>query len=166
MIVNDKKVITGFILGTLLVFGGGVYVLKTTLSAPQLGSTQNAKISVDQKTHDWGTIPYSGGNVSKTFLIKNIGADVLRLANIKTSCSCTKAQVVIDGKNSPFFSMHSNFPWVGEVDPSKEASLTVIFDPAFHGPSGVGAVERLVAVETNDITSPKLEFSLKGVVVK
>lgn len=165
--MNDKKIIIGFIILTLLILGGGVYILSQTTTSPAaVTSFQNAKASVGQKTHDWGIIPYSGGNVSKTFTIKNTGTNVLQLTNIKTSCACTYAQIIIDGKTSPTFGMHTTSSWVGGVTAGKEANLTVVFDPAFHGPSGVGAIERLVSVETNDIQNPKLEFSLKGTVVK
>lgn len=165
--MNQKKVLIAFIVLTVAILVGGIYILSVTSTAPQkVITSQNAKVNVDQKTHDWGQIAYSGGNVSKTFTIKNTGTDVLRLTNIKTSCDCTKAQVTIDGKNSPFFSMHSTSSWVGEVAAGKEASLTVIFDPAFHGPTGVGPMERLISVQTNDINNPNLEFSLKGVVAK
>jgi len=79
---------------------------------------------------------------------------------------CTTAQVIIDGKSSPLFKMHQKSAWTGEVQPGKEAELKVIFDPAFHGPSGVGAMTRQIEVATNDKNNPKLEFMLKGVVVK
>lgn len=164
--MNDRKVIIGFILVTLIIFGGGVYILSTTLSSPQISASQNAKAEVGQKTHDWGIIPYSGGNVSKTFTIKNTGTDVLQLTSVKTSCACTYAQLTIDGKVSPKFGMHTTSSWVGEVAAGKGVSLTVVFDPAFHGPTGVGPMERLISVETNDSSNPSLEFSLKGVVVK
>lgn len=165
--MNSKKLVIGFIAITLMILGGGIFLLSSTTFAPaQVATSQNAKASVDQKTFDWGNIPYSGGNAVKTFVIKNTGTDVLKLTNVKTSCTCTKAQVTIDGKTSPYFSMHSTSGWVGEVGPNKEAQLTVIFDPAFHGPTGVGPVERLISLETNDLQNPKIEFSLKGVVVK
>ncbi len=164
--MTDKKIIIGLIIATLLILGGGIYVLSISSASVKITSSQNAKISVDQKTFDWGNIPYSGGNATKAFAIKNIGSDVLQLTGVKTSCTCTKAQIVIDGKSSPYFSMHSTSSWVGEVAPGKEAQLTVIFDPAFHGPIGVGPVERLVSMQTNDVQNPNLEFSLKGVVVK
>lgn len=165
--MNQKKIVIAFIVLTVAILVGGIYILSTTSATPQkVITSQNAKVLVDAKTHDWGNIPYSGGNVSKTFIIKNTGSDVLKLTNIKTSCACTYAQVIIDGKTSPNFGMHTTSSWVGEVAPSKEANLTVIFDPAFHGPSGVGTIERLVSVETNDIQNPVLEFSLKGVVIK
>lgn len=164
--MNDKKIIIGLVALTLLILGGGIYVLSASSAPVKITSSQNAKVQVDQKTFDWGNIPYSGGNAVKAFTIKNAGTDVLKLTGIKTSCTCTKAQIVIDGKTSPYFSMHSTSSWIGEVSPGKEAQLTVIFDPAFHGPTGVGSVERLISLETNDIQNPSLEFSLKGVVIK
>lgn len=164
--MNDKKMIIGFVILTLLILGGGIFVLSSTSVSPKITASQNAKAQVDQKNFDWGNIPYSGGNATKTFAIKNVGSDILKLTGIKTSCTCTKAQVIIDGKTSPYFSMHATSGWVGEVAPGKEAQLTVIFDPAFHGPTGVGPMERLISVETNDSSNPNLEFSLKGVVVK
>ncbi len=165
--MNQKKILIVFIILTVTILGGGIYLLSATSTAPQkVAISQNAKVLVDQKTFDWGTIPYSGGNVSKTFTIKNTGTDVLQLTNIKTSCACTYAQLTINGKTSPRFSMHSTSGWVGEVAAGKEAQLTVVFDPAFHGPTGVGSMERLISLQTNDINSPNLEFSLKGNVVK
>ncbi|MDP3758522.1 MAG: DUF1573 domain-containing protein, partial [Candidatus Daviesbacteria bacterium] len=103
---------------------------------------------------------------TKTFTIKNSGTDVLQLSAVKTSCTCTKAQISIEGKTSPYFNMHLTSGWVGEIPPGKQAQLLVIFDQTFHGPTGVGPVERLVSLETNDSQNPNLEFSLKGVVVK
>lgn len=164
--MNDKKIIIGLVILTFFVLGGGIYVLSATTVPAKITSSQNAKAEVDKKTFDWGNIPYSGGNATKTFTIKNTGSDVLKLTGVKTSCTCTKAQIVIDNKTSPYFSMHSTSSWIGEVNPGKEAQLTVIFDPAFHGPTGVGPVERLISLETNDIQNPNLEFSLTGVVIK
>ncbi len=164
--MNNKKVILGFILVTALILTGGVYVLSSTASSPIVTVSQNAKVQVDKKSFDWGQIPYSGGNATKTFTVKNTGTDILKLSNIKTSCTCTKADISINGKKSPSFSMHTSSGWVGEVNPGKEAQLMVVFDPAFHGPQGVGPIERLISVQTNDIQNPNLEFSLKGVVVK
>lgn len=165
--MNDKKVLIGFILVTVLILFGGVFILTKTTTGGQInGVSANAKLTADEKTFDWGEIAYSGPDATKTFTIKNTGTEILKLTNIKTSCACTKAQVIIDGKSSPYFSMHTTSSWMGEIPPGKEASLTVIFDPDFHGPSGVGAVERIISMETNDASNKKVEFFLKGVVVK
>ena len=164
--MNDKKIIISFVILTLLILGGGVYILNVTSTSPvTINPTQNAKVSIDEKSYDWGNINY-GDDATKVFTIKNNGSDVLKLTNIKTSCACTKAQVIIDDKVSPYFGMHTTSSWVGEIASGKEAKLTVIFDSDFHGPTGVGPMERLISVETNDLQNPNLEFSLKGVVVK
>src|SRR3989344_7001335 len=103
--MNDKKIIIGFIIGTLLILIGGVFILsKTATNSGQInGVSANAKFSVIDKTFDWGQIAFSGPDATKTFIIKSSGTDILKITNIKTSCACTKAQVVIDGKSSPYF---------------------------------------------------------------
>jgi len=68
--MNNKKIVISFIALTLLILGGGVYVLSATSTPAQITSSQNAKVEIPEKTFDWGNIPYSGGNVTKTFAIK------------------------------------------------------------------------------------------------
>ncbi|MDP3733421.1 MAG: DUF1573 domain-containing protein [Candidatus Daviesbacteria bacterium] len=164
----DKKIVIGIILISLIILGGGIFLLSQTTSTKPQNATlsQNVKIEAPEKTFDWGMIKYSGDKVTKTFTIKNTGSDPLKLYNIKTSCACTSANLTIDGKISPKFDMHTKSSWVGEVPANKEAILTVIFDQTFHGPTGVGPMERLIFMQTNDLTSPTLEFKLTGNVVK
>lgn len=163
---TEKKVIIGIIIFTLLILGGSVFVLSSGESAQAINITQNAKADVAVKTFDWGTIQYNGPKATKTFSIKNSGTEPLQLTKVKTSCSCTTAQISIDGNKSPLFSMHAGSPWVGEIAPGKEAQIEIVFDQTFHGPSGVGPVERYITVETNDAREPNIEFYLKGNVIK
>lgn len=165
--MSERNIIIGVVLISLLILGGGIFLLSQTSSAKPQNVTlsQNVKIEVPEKTFDWGVIKYSGDKATKTFIIKNAGSDPLKLYNIKTSCVCTKANLTIDGKLSPDFSMHSS-PWIGEVASGKEAILNVIFDQTFHGPTWVGPMERLISMQTNDLSSPALEFKLTGNVVK
>lgn len=166
-IPTEKKIILSIVLATFLLLGGSTFILSnSSTSAAKIGLSQNVKLEVPEKNYNWGEIRMSNGNAIKTFTLKNSGTDVLKLSNIKTSCHCTKAQIVIYGASSPLFGMNDVSSWVGEVLPGKEAQLTVIFDPNFHGPTGAGPIERLVSVETNDPKEPKLEFSLTGIVVK
>ncbi|MBI2334554.1 DUF1573 domain-containing protein [Candidatus Daviesbacteria bacterium] len=164
----DKKIIFGIMLITILILGGGMFLLSQTTSTKPQNATlsQNVKIEVPEKTFDWGEIKYSKGNATKTFVIKNIGSDLLKLYNVKTSCACTNANLTIDNKVSPEFGMHTQSAWVGELPVGKEAILTVIFDPTFHGPTALGPMERLISMQTNDLSSPTLEFKLTGNVVK
>lgn len=164
--MTEKRLIILMIFVTILILAGGVFFLNST-NSPQISTSSLAKAYVaDPTSFDWGTIPMNKGDVKKTFTIKNNGKSTLKLYNVKTSCHCTKAYVIIDTKESPIFGMDSLSSWVGEVSVGKEAKLTVVFDPAFHGPAGVGPLNRFVSVETNDKASPKLTFILTGTVVK
>ncbi|MDP2638474.1 MAG: DUF1573 domain-containing protein [Candidatus Levybacteria bacterium] len=164
--MSEKRIIIFTIILTIGILFGGVYVLGAT-NSPQVAVSQNAKANVaDSKNFDWGTIPMDKGNVEKTFTIKNTGTDTLKLYNIRTSCHCTKAYATIEGTNSPSFGMDNVSSWLGELGAGKEAKLTVVFDPAFHGPQGTGPINRFVSVETNDKTNSKLTFTLTGTVVK
>lgn len=165
--MNNKKFIFIMVISTAVLLFGGIFFLTKTTNAPPISASQNAKAYVlDPTSFDWGNIPMSKGNVTKAFTIKNTGTDTLKLYNIKTSCHCTKAYVTINGNDSPQFGMDSLSSWVGEVPKGAEAKLSVVFDPAYHGPQGMGAVNRFVSIETNDKANSKLTFTLTGVVVK
>lgn len=155
------------IISTIALLFGGIFFVTKMTSTPQITASQNAKAYVvDTTSSDFGTVPMSKGNITKAFSIKNTGTDTLKLFNVKTSCHCTKAFITVDGADSPSFGMDSLSAWTGEVLAGKEAKLTVVFDPAFHGPQGVGPINRFVSVETNDKSNAKLTFTLTGNVVK
>lgn len=163
--MSDKKIVVGVIAASLLILVGGVVLAGRAPKPPEIVESSQAKVEVDERTHNWGDIQLKGGDVEKTFTFKNIGSDPLQLANIKTSCMCTKAQITIGEEKSPFFGMHSTSSWMGEVDPGEEAQLLVIFDPAYHGPSGTGQISRIISIETNDIDNSNLEFILSANVI-
>ena len=163
--MKQKTVLIILGIVTFAILGMGVWLLSRPVGVAVEKSDQ-AKSEVAEKNHDWGEIKINGGNAEKSFSIKNTGTGPLKLSGVSTSCMCTTAQVIIDGKGSPFFGMHQKSSWIGEVPAGKEAELKIVFDPAFHGPSGVGPMTRQIVVETNDKNNPKLEFVLKGNVVK
>jgi hypothetical protein len=149
---------------TVLLIAGGVYWAGKVTAEPEVQVSQEAKAEVGETSYDWGEIPINGGNVYKSFTVKNAGQGELQLYDVKTSCMCTEAQVVVGDETSPEFGMHGNSSWVSRVPAGGEAEVKVRFDPAYHGPSGVGAITRLVTVKTNDADHPELEFNLAAVV--
>src|SRR3989338_7453810 len=78
----------------------------------------------------------------------------------------TNAKAEVQDPTSFDFGMSGVSDWVGELAPGKEAKLTAIFDPAFHGPQGTGPVTRFVSVETNDKGNAKITFTLTGTVIR
>lgn len=164
--MSEKKIIIAIIAVTIIGLLGAVFLLSNGSIPATVTTSQNAKASIDQKTYDWGTINMKDGNINKTFIIKNTGTEILKLTKIKTSCHCTKAQVTINGNTSPLFGMNTVSSWVGEVPPGNVAELSIVFDPLYHGPSGVGPITRYVSVDTNDSNNPTLEFTLTASVTR
>ncbi|HJZ05530.1 hypothetical protein A2634_00135 [Candidatus Amesbacteria bacterium RIFCSPHIGHO2_01_FULL_48_32] len=163
--MNIKIVIIGVLLTAILV-GGGVVVMSRSPNAASLEKTDKTKFFTDHTNFDWGKINYNGGVVNHVFEIKNSGESSLKLANIKTSCMCTTAKISTKNGAGPTVKMHEVSDWQGVLEPGETAQLEVVFDPAFHGPTGVGPVERIISVETSDPNKANVEFNLKGVVTR
>jgi hypothetical protein len=132
---------------------------KTTVEQSAPGS-----VAVENTLHEWGEVPIKGGVVTASFPIKNTGENTLLLTNIATSCMCTTAKLVLGDSVSPEFGMHTKSDYALEVPPGESANLEVVFDPAFHGPSGVGPITRQVKVTTNDPSQSTLNFTLTATV--
>lgn len=158
--------LAGIIIVTLLLLGGVVYFGAKAGAVSQVSTNNQVELTVGDKTFDWGTIDINNGIVSKSFTIENKGSVPLKLYNVKTSCMCTTAQLKTQDQTSKKFGMHEKSNDVFEVKPSKTAELIVEFDPAFHGPSGIGPINRTVTLNTNDANNPTLSFQLTANVVK
>ena len=150
---------------TLLLIFGGVFLVTKTNNRASLATSQSTQVTVDKTSFEWGTIGINDGKVQAEFTLTNTGSAPLQLANISTSCMCTTAQVEIEGKKSPYFGMMQKSSWTGQVEPGKSAKLMVEFDPAYHGPQGIGQNDRQVTVETNDPGQKKLTFYVTSKVI-
>ncbi len=165
----EKKFIGLITLVSTVVLIGGVFLLsKGSDNDPssRVTMSENAKVTVEETSYDWGEIGLNDGKVEKIFTIKNEGTETLNLLNVVTSCMCTTAQLSLGDKSSPVFGMHQKSNYVMEVPAGESAELRAIFDPAFHGPSGVGPINRQITVATNDSSRPELNFMLKAMVRK
>ena len=168
---NTKKsgvdpIILGIIAFTVLLLGGALYFGSKLGVSSVVEADQAVQITVDDTSHDWGNIDINGGIVSKAFAIENTSDSVLKLYDVKTSCMCTTAQLRTSAETSKKFGMHEKTSSVFEVQPGDTAEVVVEFDPLFHGPSGVGPINRTVTMNTNDSSQPQLSFQLAANVVK
>lgn len=154
------------ILATLTILGVVIFLGTKLGSTPDVSASANTKIEVEETRHNWGDIDYDIGVISKTFTIKNTGNDTLKLYDIKTSCMCTTAQLKTDDSTSKKFGMHEKVPEVFEVPAGETVEVFVEFQPAFHGPSGLGPITRLITMNTNDESNPTVTFYLSGNVVQ
>ena len=170
---NNKKgvkkfdsFLVGIGLFTLVILGGVVFFGVKMGETTEVVADTSVSMNINDNTYDWGTIDINAGKVTKTFTIENNGSTPLKLYDVKTSCTCTTAQLISDTDTSKKFSMHEKGASVFEVEPGKTAELLIEFDPAFHGPNGVGAISRTISMSTNDANNPELSFQLTANVIK
>jgi len=160
---TDTKIILAAIGASLLIIGGAAVVLgkDTSPKRDQLGT---ASMTIDKTSEDFGSMKVSDEKTA-TFTIANTSDATLRIWNVATSCDCTFASVVIDGKESGKFNMpgHMNSTlknWIGEVPAGKQAILNVTYKPSVMPVTG--PISRQVTFSTNDPNNPEVMVSVSA----
>jgi hypothetical protein len=104
----------------------------------------------------------AAGHVSHRYRIRNTGTEPLQIDRIYTSCMCTRATLTTSSGRSfgPFGMPGHGFvaPANAPLAPGQEASVDIVFDPAAHGPSGVGRIERAIMLESAQARPLELRF--------
>lgn len=163
----------------LIIFAAAAVVLAVSFLIQKInqkgGDENSSKYSASvlaalDNFFDFKTISMKDGKVSHQFEVRNDGAESVRIEKIYTSCMCTSASVT-DGsgkKYGPFGMPGMSGGGSGktniEVESGKSVIIEALFDPAAHGPSGVGLAERSVYLESNSQKSPKIELKFTAVV--
>ena len=119
---------------------GGIYAWRIGVFEPK-----PARLVVLNAEYNFGKIKQSGGVVSSTFAVRNDGGRDAQVSEVLTSCSCTTAEI---GKKI--------------IKPGETAEVEAVFDPAAHGPAGVGKVRRVVYVETDSSEAPEIQLSFEA----
>lgn len=132
----------------------------------------SAGLLVAEESHfDFKTISMADGKVSHRFEIKNSGSEPLKIKKVYTSCMCTVASVT-DAKGAAYgpFGMPGHgggsSPAAIEVNAGESITVEAVFDPAAHGPQGVGKIKRVVYLETNSVDQPQTQLTFSAEVVK
>ena len=94
------------------------------------------------------------GTVAAFFMIKNEGKKDLVIERLDTSCGCTTASIVFQGKEGPRFAMvghgiENPKDWKLSIPPGQSAQLKVYYDPNVHKDLR-GAVIREIYIYSND----------------
>ena len=159
-----NKTIIGIIV-SILVLGGLVLIARPDASGSgaTLPAASNAALSVEEaNNYDFGTISMAEGIVKHQFKVKNTGGEAVVINKIYTSCMCTTASLMMGGKQLGTYGMpgHVAVPRINQtMSPNEEAIIEVAFDPAAHGPAGVGRIQRTVTIENNAGQPVELIFS-------
>ena len=145
----------------LLLFTGGIVAFSTSTNDESEAKAPSVLVA-PEKFFDFGTISMAKGKVTHDFTISNPGADLVVIKMLYTSCMCTKATLIIDGEETgPFGMLAHGFappPIQKDLAPGASATIRAVFDPAAHGPAGVGPIARTVYVKTEDNAILKLDF--------
>lgn len=168
---KDLKFLIGLVVITVGLIIGGVSLLgrnsKGDDNIKVLG--QDSGIKASPEFYDLGNVPIGGGIVAKEYEIKNTTDKTLKIKKIATSCMCTSAKVTFGESETKFFGMEGhgdqNAPINLEIPKEATAKVTVNFDPAAHGPEGVGPFDRIVWLTFTDPVGVK-ELKFAGTVVR
>lgn len=127
-------------------------------------------VTVENDAHDFGTISMGDGDVVHVYELKNRSSEPVTLGEIYTSCMCTTAQAKYeDGTESKVAGMRGHGAATAlnrAIQPGESFQVEAVFDPAAHGPSGVGPVNRVVYVQTNSREKQMIELKFEATVVR
>lgn len=133
------------IVGVLAWFGG-----TSDATFEGQNSVPSEVLNIPEKFFDFGSVSMKDGKVSRSFEFTNNSVVPVDIGSIATSCMCTEGYLKLgDIKEGPFgmAGMGRNKLWK-TVNPGETGFLEVVFDPAAHGPAGIGVIAREVAVST------------------
>ena len=126
--------------------------------------TAASALSVSEDSYDFGEISMKDGLVRRSFTVTNNASSTpLILSRISTSCMCTEAFLESNGEKLGPFGMPGHGGATRsireEILAGESRAVEVVFDPAAHGPAGVGRITRAVFIEDEAGGVATLEIS-------
>ena len=148
----------------VIILGGFIWVARpdTQNTPPSTTNVDGSLIVEGDSNYNFGSISMGAGKVKNVFKIKNTSDEPVVINKIYTSCMCTVATLITgDNQFGPFgMPGHEAVPKISQtVNPDEEVSVEVVFDPAAHGPAGVGKIQRMVIIENSAGQPIELEFT-------
>lgn len=131
---------------------------------PATGPTPIAvgALSTPDGYHDFGSISMAAGLVKHRYAFTNTSSAPVTIERIYTSCMCTKATFIKGMRIVGSYGMlgHGPVPPVKlPLAPGETGYIDAVFDPAAHGPAGLGRTVREIAIEQSAGASMRLTFA-------
>jgi len=170
---KDLKILMGALGFTLLlVIGFAFWQGRSTDGGDSLSEGSSTSevlgVEIDPLNYDLGNVKIDGGIVTKEYEVKNTTDKTLKLKKVATSCMCTTASFELGDKKTKYFGMEGHGdsnPSVNiEIGPGQTGKVVARFDPAAHGPQGVGPIDRSIFLTFSDPAGVK-EMKFNGTVV-
>ncbi len=159
--MSSKVIIIGAIVTLALLFGGLFFMSRSQQPQVSVNPQATGQLVTGESFYDFGSVSMAKGLISRKFTLTNSGSVPATITKIYTSCMCTKAKLTVAGQSWGPIGMpgHTAIPDLAvQIDPGQTAEVEVIFDPAAHGPAGVGTIERQVTIEHNGQSPLQLSF--------
>jgi len=171
---NKKLIVIVIFIGAsavgLIWFGRfGSWDYANTISTASVTVTDQSPIGaleVSERFFDFGSISMARGKVIHSFRAKNVGTGPISVEKLYTSCMCTSASFIKGTDRFGPFGMagHGFIPRINQqIAAGEEFQVEVVFDPAAHGPAGIGRIDRAVYVETAE--NGTFEFHIAALVI-
>jgi hypothetical protein len=164
--MSSKKNIAWLVVGVIAIVGLIWFLASVGTRGTQSYSVSESesppKIAFSSANNDWGEIDTSE-QVAEVEVM-NEGLSDLIIYRVSTSCSCTKAEVKMGEIRTGFQSMsQGSFAHKQIViKPGEKGSLSVKYDPLYHGKPSLGSIKRSVYLRTNDPENPEAVVSFKA----
>lgn len=108
-------------------------------------------LTAKEINYDFGNVGIKNGLVSHDYILENASDKPVKIGEVSTSCMCTSAELKIGNKTYGPFGMRGHGGVVKAnivVNPGEKVVVKAIFDPAAHGPAGIGEVFREIYIDT------------------
>ncbi|HET8670944.1 MAG TPA: DUF1573 domain-containing protein [Candidatus Saccharimonadales bacterium] len=144
----------------------GIFVLLIVLGKPNGAQTNpsaaTGTITTAGSSYDFGTISMKDGRVNYTYTLKNTSDKPVKITKLYTSCMCTTAVLTAGNQKEGPFGMQGHGVAIPNIAvtlaPGEEGKVAIAFDPAAHGPAGVGTINRTIFVVSESNPTLKLKF--------
>lgn len=153
------KVFISILIG-LAVVAGAIVIFKPG-SQNVRSETSGGTLSALNGFYDFGTISMADGKVKTDYMVSNIGSNPNTIKKVFTSCMCTSVTLKINENYFGPFGMPGHGvlnPIQQTLEPGQKITVSATFDPAAHGPAGVGTVSRNIVIETEESEPLILNF--------
>jgi hypothetical protein len=153
-------------------WGGEPFGAQPALVVAGAGDVHEGAIVVTPPRLDVGDVYMNVSEVPLRFEVTNTGERVAVITYLETSCDCTQAAIVVDGREGPRFAMRHATPpgtvdWRAVLAPGETVALMVYYDPQAHGvftpaeaPTIHGPVSRLVRLHSDDPRDPFVDLRI------
>ena len=160
---NLKLIVISLVL-MAAVIGGLVWFKGGEKPVANIGNVFAGELTATENFYDFGSAKIDGGLISHEYAVENKTDKSVKINGVSTSCMCTSAEVKIGDKTYGPFGMpgHGGSSAYANiaVNPGEKIIVKATFDPAAHGPAGIGMVERQIFIDTGAAKPLILNFKV------